>query len=166
MALDGPRVIANDPKDEALAAVIETATRLTRPRRTVRILGFEIAIDLNVNTILSVVTLVGLLGTAGCSVYAYVSTPFRNAQRLDDLQSEIGKPGEPGYLPGAVRGMAHRMDRVEQMVKQNHDDTLQALHDIEGQLKDQRRENADRFDRLDNRIDRLVESRKRSPDPH
>ena len=165
MAPEG-RVIANDPKDEALAAVIETATKLARRRRTIKLFGFEIAIDLNVNTILSIVTLIGLLGTAGCSVYAYVTTPLRNSARLDDLQGEIGKPGEPAYLPGVVRGMAHRMDRVEQMVKQNHDDTLQALRDIEGALKDQRRENADRFDRLDTRIDRLVETRKRTPDPH
>jgi len=56
MAPEG-RVIANDEKDAAITAVIETATKLARRRRTIHLFGFEIAIDVNVNTILSVVTL-------------------------------------------------------------------------------------------------------------
>ena len=160
------RVIANDPKDEAIAAVIETASKLTKPKRTVRILGFEVAVDPNLNTIIAALTLIGLLITATGSVYAFINKPLENARRIEDVQNEIGKPGTPGYLPGVVRGMTHRMDRVEQMVKQNHDDTLQALRDIEGQLKDQRRENSDRFDRLDNRIDRFVERTKPDPYPY
>lgn len=155
-------VIGNTAHDDTIAAVLETAKALAPPRvKAFRIFGVEIKADINLNTILAMLSLLGVLSGAVYSALTLVTVPKANSAEIAQIRSEIGRPGQPDYVPGSVKGLKRRIDSLEKTVEQNHNDTLLALGQIQMAIRDQGKDNATRFDRLDVRIDRLVESQDR-----
>lgn len=158
------RIRTNDDKDETIAKVMEVARSMApKPRKVFKFLGFEIKADLNLNTAISLVSLLGMLGGALWVGFNFVNKPLANELALNQVRREIGYPGQPGYVPGTVKGLARRIDALEQALDRNHAENIQSLQQLNSTLQQQGAENAKRFDRLDTRIDRLVESETRHP---
>lgn len=158
------RIRTNDDKDDTIARVMEVAKALApTPRKVFKFLGFEIKADLNLNTAISLVSLLGMLGGALWVGFNFVNKPLANEIALKQVRMEIGYPGQPGYVPGTVKGLSRRMDALEQSLDRNHNENMQSMQQLNSTLQEQGVENAKRFDRLDTRIDRLVESESRHP---
>jgi hypothetical protein len=126
--------------------------------RTFKLFGLRVKAEVNLNTIVSIATLLGIVASAIWAVHVAVERPAQIDRKVNELRSEFGRPGQAHYVPGEVKGLIRRIDNLEHTVQANHSDSLQALQEIDSSIKEQGRENSSRFDRLDRRIDNLVES--------
>lgn len=155
--------ITGDPKvDAVVGEVLRTNARKLAeagpPVWTIRVFGIAIKMEFNLNTLIAGVSLLGIIAGSVYTGFNYVSLPARNTAAIAQLRAEMGQPGSPDYLPAAMRGVKHRMDRIEKQMQDSHADTINRLNSIAADIAVLRSEDGIRFDRLDTRIDRLVET--------
>ncbi|HEY1710284.1 MAG TPA: hypothetical protein VGG10_18585 [Rhizomicrobium sp.] len=158
--MNDDRVIANEAKDETIARVVEVARALAPEMKSFRLFGWNVRYELNVNTLLSLVSLVSVLSGVLYTAVHVVALPLENRKAIAHLQAQIGEPSRPGYV---VRGLAGQIQDLKQKIDRNHDESAQQLNAIAQNIQTSSADNSKRFDRLDARIDRLIESQSR---PH
>lgn len=156
---DKDRVIGNTQHDDTIAKVIETARALVpEKRRKFTVWGFDVNLEINLNTLVMAATLIAFLCGGAYSVFRVAKQPFDTEAEVRQIRSEIGSPGKPGYVPGAIKGINRRIDALVTDMKTNHDDTLLAIEGLRADIMEGRKENNDHLNRIDDRMDRLVES--------
>jgi hypothetical protein len=153
--MNDDRVIANEAKDETIARVVEVARALAPEMKTFRLFGWDVRYELNVNTLLSLVSLISVLSGVLYTAVHVVALPLENAKAITHLQTQIGEPSRPGYV---VRGLANQIQDLKSRIDRNHDENAAQLNVIVQSIQTSSADNSKRFDRLDTRIDRLIES--------